>query len=383
MKNNVMKYFSLKAVFFTVCIVFILTFSIFAADYSASASDVPTFGPVDVLNTVNSTTSIDRKDIISINITKDANLVKDCVSVPSYMLGFSEDVKCFVESINGSDRYNLIIYIGDNSIRVSDDASYLFFAFTNVEKISGLNNLDVSHVTNMSYMFGGCHFLKTLDLTGWDTSNVTDMSNMFNYCGSLTTLTANNLNTSNVTNMSGIFNGCGSIGYVSNDGKTNKPLNLSSWNTQNVTDMSYAFAACTMLTSPNISNWNTIKVENMEYMFAGCTYLTNLNLTGWNTPNLKNTSSMFSNCINLTSLNIASLDMTSVRCASDMFKNDNNLAKISVSNTFNANRVVNLPKPKRRYISDANGLWYDANGIKYSHDEVVGTNNTTFYAYPF
>ena len=48
-----------------------------------------------------------------------------------------------------------------------------------------LDNLDVSEVTDMSFMFYFCRALTSIKgLSSWDTSNVTNMSYMFNRCSS-------------------------------------------------------------------------------------------------------------------------------------------------------------------------------------------------------
>lgn len=41
--------------------------------------------------------------------------------------------------------------------------------------IINLTGINISNVTNMSYIFSGCHSLTSLDLTHLDTSNVVEM----------------------------------------------------------------------------------------------------------------------------------------------------------------------------------------------------------------
>ncbi|MBR5063076.1 MAG: BspA family leucine-rich repeat surface protein, partial [Prevotella sp.] len=71
--------------------------------------------------------------------------------------------------------------------------------------IEGLQYLNTSEVTDMSYMFDHCRGLTNLDLSNFNTSNVTDMSKMFYYCSGLTSLNVSNFDTQNVTNMSSMF----------------------------------------------------------------------------------------------------------------------------------------------------------------------------------
>ena len=65
-----------------------------------------------------------------------------------------------------------------------DDFSSIFKDFYKVKHIIGLENWDVSEVTNMNDMFSGCTRFNS-DLSKWDVSKVEDMEDMFNDCKSL------------------------------------------------------------------------------------------------------------------------------------------------------------------------------------------------------
>ena len=89
--------------------------------------------------------------------------------------------------------------------------------------------LDVSQVTNMSYMFDSCRGLTSIDLSGLDTSKVTNMSYMFDSCDSLTSLNLSGLNLSKVTSMSYMFNGCYNLTTINMDGAILPKMNLTDW----------------------------------------------------------------------------------------------------------------------------------------------------------
>ena len=137
---------------------------------------------------------------------------------------------------------------------------------SNMTAIEGLENLNTSNVTDMSFMFNGCKSLTSLDLSSFNTAKVTDMSGMFSDCSSLTSLDLNPLNTSNVTDMSFMFNGCSAL----------TSLDLSPLNTSNVTDMRGMFFFCDDLPSLDLSSFNTDKVTSMRNMFSGCENLTTI-----------------------------------------------------------------------------------------------------------
>ncbi len=68
-----------------------------------------------------------------------------------------------------------------------------------------LDNVDTSHVTDMSYMFNGTSNLQELDVSSFDTSNVTDMNMMFGNMPNIQELDLSSFDTSKVTNMKGMF----------------------------------------------------------------------------------------------------------------------------------------------------------------------------------
>lgn len=124
-----------------------------------------------------------------------------------------------------------------------------------------LTDLDTSHVTTMSGMFGAATTLRSIDITGMDTGNVTDMSHMFDRSPATTLTGITNLNTGNVTDMSYMFSYYNGILSV---------LDLSGWDTSNVTNMEGIFG--NMWNSRNLvlhlESWDTSSVTNYQNMFT-------------------------------------------------------------------------------------------------------------------
>ena len=209
------------------------------------------------------------------------------------------------------------------------DMSYMFTGIS-------LESLDVSHfntakVTNMSNMFHGSEFLTSLDLGSFNTSNVTDMNSMFTYCLSLTNLDLSNFNTANVTNMNDMFSNCSGL----------TSLDLSNFNTANVTDMGYMFNDCRSLTSLDLSNFNTSSVTIMNGMFRNCSGLTSLDLSNFNTANVTTMNGMFSNCSGLTSLDLSNFNTANVTDLGYMFYDSRSLTSLDLSN-FNTSSVTKM-----------------------------------------
>ena len=154
------------------------------------------------------------------------------------------DVMAYVtQNIDDNTMYDLYIQ-GDGNLYANPDSSYLFYDLRAVDKINGINKLNISKVSNMIGMFGRIGYnssVFTLDLgNNFDTSNVKNMRNMFNetgYNSPIFTLDlGDKFDTSNVLDMERMFSG---TGYNS----TVFTLDLGDkFNTSNVTDMTHMFS---------------------------------------------------------------------------------------------------------------------------------------------
>ena len=86
-----------------------------------------------------------------------------------------------------------------------------FYNMQNLQAIEGMEYLNTSEVTNMTWMFGYCPGLTSLDLSHFNTSKVTNMTRVFAYSSGLTSLDLSSFSTSQVTNMTGMFRRCGNL----------------------------------------------------------------------------------------------------------------------------------------------------------------------------
>ncbi|WOG32051.1 BspA family leucine-rich repeat surface protein [Segatella copri] len=197
-------------------------------------------------------------------------------------------------------------------------------------KIEGIENLNTESVEDMSYMFGNCNSLSSLDLSKLNTAKVENMAYMFYYCRSLSSLNLSNINAANVKNMAYMFYYCRSL----------SSLNLSNINAANVTDMEHMFYYCRSLSSLNLSNINTANVKNMAYMFYYCQSLSSLNLSNINTANVTDMEKMFYSCSKLSSLDLTNFNTAKVKNMRSMFWNCSALTTIYVSDKFVTGQVT-------------------------------------------
>ena len=145
--------------------------------------------------------------------------------------------------------------------------SSFFEELRSLTSIIGLENLNTTHVTDMSKMFYNCYKLNSLDLTQFNTGNVEKMNEMFYNCHGLNSLDLSAFNTAKVNNMYRMFYYCFA-----------KTIDLSSFNTANVENMDEMFAGASLVVNIYTSDsFKTDKLTNSKDMFNFCTNLPNFN----------------------------------------------------------------------------------------------------------
>ena len=157
-----------------------------------------------------------------------------------------------------------------------------------------LNHIDVSNITDMSYLFRGGdpnkyqmgHSILSEfdgDISDWDVSNVTDMKLLFNGCKySGKNGAISEWDISNVINMRAMF------------AQSNYNGDISMWNVSNVTNMAFLFYRSRFDGKKgDISNWDVSNVINMDNMFYNSKF--NGDISTWQiNPKAKgNMNSMF------------------------------------------------------------------------------------------
>jgi len=100
-------------------------------------------------------------------VHEDAELVYDISSLQD------KNVMAYMIN-NGDDTYTTYIN-SDGKITANRYSSNLFYKFIKLTTIEGLENLDTSQVTNMSFMFYDCFSLTALNVNSFDTSQVTNI----------------------------------------------------------------------------------------------------------------------------------------------------------------------------------------------------------------
>ena len=153
-----------------------------------------------------------------------------------------------------------------------------------------LNDIDISNVTDMSYLFQTVNLSQkiiNIDVSNWNMSKVENIDEMFFRCENLESIgDLSSWNVSNVNTMYETFLFCQNLKSIGN---------LFRWNVSKVTNMESMFSHCENLKSVgDLSKWNVSKVEDMEGMFEHCYNLKNVgNLNKWNVKESTNMYDMF------------------------------------------------------------------------------------------
>lgn len=296
--------------------------------------------------------------------------------------------------VDRSNPDNIVTHIrADGTILFPENVSFYFSGMKNLTSIVGLESVNTSYVTDMSYMFDGVGNITSLNLSGWDLSSVLDMQNMFMDTSGLTNLNLSNWRFSKNTSLDGLFHGCNpsstiesidlsgwdvtiinmetffddDLWYVNNV----KNLNLSNWyvnpqvmidvyqtsldsgmEVENLNLSNWAFTAPFNnasaiipfhrgVTNLDLSNWDISMIDDFSEIFrlvfsyeSDFPSLTSLDLSGWDTTYVTDMSGMFENFPSLVNLNISSFDTTNVKNLSYMFSGCSALTNITYGPKF-------------------------------------------------
>lgn len=178
------------------------------------------------------------------------------------------------------------------------------FAGTTAAAIDGMQNWNVSGVTNMSGMFtGAVNFNQNLN--NWKTGNVTNMSEMFRGC-TVYNQAMGSWDVSKVETFENMFRDAKAFNQalpwnVSRcwvfKGMFRGALafngNISSWNVGSGSDFSYMFEGCPVFNIA-LQSWRPNSATTMKGMFKNTGAFNSL-LTGWRFPVLLDVSEMFMN----------------------------------------------------------------------------------------
>ena len=144
----------------------------------------------------------------------------------------------------------------------------------NLTEIKGIENWDVSSVTDFGSMFNGCKSLTKLDLRNWVTSSATTFQNMFSGCTNLEILRVDNFDykekdSGGGTVLNSMFENCAKLKQIFLPKLTNKGLG-------NFNRFCHGCSSLEYISMPNFVWGNCASIDGAFY---NCTSLKMLDLT--------------------------------------------------------------------------------------------------------
>ncbi len=206
---------------------------------------------------------------------------------------------------------------------------YAFSGCSKLDKVEGMNDWDVSSVTNMAYMFQDTENFNQ-NISNWDVSSVTTMEVMFERAEKFNQ-DIGGWDVSSVISMRYMF---GSADSFNQD--------IGGWDVSNVRNMAYMFFN-TGSFNKDISSWNLSSVVTMDSMFNAATAF-NRDIGGWDVSGVTNMQQMFA-ISSLFNQNISGWDVSSVtrmdRMFSHTFAFDQDIGGWNVSSVTHMNGMFN------------------------------------------
>lgn len=262
---------------------------------------------------------------------------------------------------------------------LNNDASYAFSWFPLATSITGMERMDMSHVTSFRSMFEELNPNTTVDISSWDMSSATDLSSMFKGTDldSFKGYNTIRLNSRSV-NLTGMFENT-----VSSEGT----IDLSGWSIgpqTTITSMDNMFKdANTRMLGSGISmkviiggDFARKGAQSNAGMFSGANHTGSdiIDVEGLNKLNMshsKSTARMFNDVVINSPINLSSWDMSSVEDANYMFYlfspvNDQDLSSWNMSSVKNTSgmfqysdidKLQGIGKWDLSHVEDASSMY--------------------------
>ncbi|MCW3764620.1 MBG domain-containing protein [Weissella confusa] len=246
----------------------------------------------------------------------------------------TSSVTSMQNTFNSATKLSSLTGVSDWNVSNVTSMVAAFQSMHSLTSLTGLENWDVQKVTNMSNIFneqGSPNVLDISALSNWKTSSLQNLNTAFanNKITNLHGL--ENWNVSHVTDMGYIF---------MNDDQLTDISALANWDTSNVTSLNRAFNVTHSLTSLHgLENWDTSKVTDLTATFANESSLVDASaIANWNTSNVTNMSNLFANS-NAQYVDLSKWDFSKVTSASNVIRNVKTVVYLGNNATITANNL--------------------------------------------
>ena len=277
-------------------------------------------------------------DGLQVSISND--LIKSWQNAATIAFSKTDDkkIKLANTDLNGTFQNDTkLTNLDANSLDTSSVTSMqsTFEGTSNLSSLTGISDWDVQKVTNMTRIFNNVTKVTDLSpLSNWKTDSLQKLNTAFAN-NSFTNLQGlENWNVSHVTDMGVIFMSDANLTDISA---------LADWDTSSVTDLNRAFNVNHALTSLHgLENWNTSKVTNLEATFANEGSLVDASaIANWNTSNVTNMITLFAGS-SAQYVDFSNWDFSKVTSASNVINNTQSVVYLGNNSTLTADKLNTL-----------------------------------------
>ncbi len=249
----------------------------------------------------------------------------------------TSSVTSMQNTFNSATKLSSLTGVSDWNVSNVTSMVAAFHSTQSLTSLTGLENWDVQKVTNMSNIFNEQDSTNVLDisaLSNWKTSSLQKLNTAFANNNFTNLHGLENWDVSHVTNMGKIFMGNDKLIDLSA---------LANWDTSNVTDLSMIFNLNSSLATLNgLENWNTSKITDLTAAFANEGSLVDASaIANWNTSNVTNMFNLFTNS-NAQYVDLSKWDFSKVNSASDVIRNVKTVVYLGDNSTITANNLNTL-----------------------------------------
>ena len=249
---------------------------------------------------------------------------------------FKISTKTRVEKVKIVNSINDLIQILNEEIKKCKDdnnpkldLSFIRFSdeFINSRQKT-LNYLFNNYLFNVTY-------INTLDITGWNLEKFEKIDSLFKNCNYLEKIIGlDTLDLSNIYSAKELFASCASLDFSC----------VKNLNVKGIKDLSFAFSFNKMDNLDFLTNWDISECEDISFIFCGCKQLTNVDgIKNWNINSLKNGYSLgpnteginglFSHCYKLTNIDLSSWTLgKNIMWVDKVFSDCYNLKTVKIFN---------------------------------------------------
>lgn len=204
--------------------------------------------------------------------------VRPVVNLEDITITYNGEYTCG-EGFDGFGKVNVDLRgkVKVNSFKVTNDC------INEEGRWEGDELIDTSNCTSLANVFNGNTAIKSINVSNWNTSNVTTFGALFYGCRNLSEIKGiENFNVSKMTNCDGVFR----LTAITS-------LDLNKWDVSQCTTLAQLFREIPNLTNLYIDQWNTSKVTNFSNCFLSLPKLKTIDITNWDFSNATNVAQIF------------------------------------------------------------------------------------------